>query len=373
MSNVLQAAARAIASCRGDQLVASFFSTAHQDWFEQPWYLIAVGKAAGAMAAGAVNLGKQSLVAGLVVAKANSQVWFYDDRVTQLEAGHPIPDARSFAAGSALVSFVQDLPENARVLFLLSGGASALVEVLSQEMNAQRWQTQSAQWLASGWDIGRINQERKCLSLIKGGKLLALFAQQSCLLQLAISDVQGDNLATIGSGLLAGEIGQRQLNSYILANNQRLLYTLAESLPNARLMPDFVSVLVEDFAQEIVQAMQPSLYVIWGGEPVVVLPQTVGKGGRMQHLALLVAWLLRDSSLRWQLLAMGSDGSDGASADAGALVNQDTVKLAQQQGWDIVQTLTNFDAGSLLDDVGALITTGDTGTNVNDMVILWCD
>jgi hydroxypyruvate reductase len=93
----------------------------------------------------------------------------------------------------------------------------------------------------------------------------------------------------------------------------------------------------------------------------------------MQHLALLVAWLLQDSILNWELLAMGSDGSDGATEDAGALVNQDTIRLAEQQGWDVQKTLAVFDSGSLLEDVGALVTTGDTGTNVNDMIILWCE
>jgi len=85
-----------------------------------------------------------------------------------------------------------------------------------------------------------------------------------------------------------------------------------------------------------------------------------------------VALLLRDISSPWQLLAMGSDGSDGATEDAGALVNQDSIQLAQQLGWDIEHTLAIFDAGCLLEDISALITTGDTGSNVNDMMILEC-
>jgi glycerate-2-kinase len=90
----------------------------------------------------------------------------------------------------------------------------------------------------------------------------------------------------------------------------------------------------------------------------------------MQHLALWVAWLLRDNASPWQLLAMGSDGSDGATEDAGALVDQDSIQLALQLGWDVEKTLRDFDAGSLLEDIGALIITGDTGSNVNDMMIL---
>jgi hydroxypyruvate reductase len=371
MSNTLQATANAIADCRGDRLVASFFSaTEHEAWFAQPWYLIAVGKAAGAMASAAVAMGQQTLEQGFVVGKAGSRRWFDDARVMHYKASHPIPDASSFAAGDALVSFVSALPQGARVLFLLSGGASALVEVLSDDMNAAQWQEQTAQWLASGWDIARINAERKSLSCIKGGKLLALFPSQCTLLQLVVSDVQGDDLATIGSGLLAGKIGERQLTTHIVANNHYLLSRLVDYLPTATLMPDFVSASVDDLAAEIVAVMaRPSSCSVWGGEPVVVLPEQFGRGGRMQHLALLVAWLLRDAHYPWQFIALGSDGSDGATEDAGAMVNQDTVKQVQQQGWDIEAVLGAFDAGSLLDDVGALITTGDTGTNVNDVMV----
>lgn len=373
MSNLLSAASRAIASCRGDHLVASFFSAdEHARWFAESWYLIAVGKAAGAMAAGALCLGHKTLVCGLVVSKTDAHDWVNDNKVSCYQAGHPVPNEASFVAGNALLQFVTDLPAHAKVLFLLSGGASALVEVLSDSMDADAWQGLTREWLASGWDIARINQERKRLSHIKGGRLLSQFPESCTILQLVISDVQGDDVATIGSGLLAGHSEQRKMTSIILANNQKLLSELAKGLPNAKMMPQFVCCSVEDLAQEIVSASPQSGCTIWGGEPVVVLPQHVGRGGRMQHLALWVAWLLRDYASPWQLLAMGSDGSDGATEDAGALVNQDSIQLSQQLGWDIEHTLASFDAGSLLEDIGALITTGDTGSNVNDMIILEC-
>ena len=374
MPNLLHAAVIAIDSCRGDHLVASLFSTEeYRNWFNEPWYCIAIGKASGAMAMGALSLGKETLVSGFVVTKTAAHSWFDDKRIAQYESAHPLSDTRSFAAGDALVAFVRTLPSNARILFLLSGGASALVEVLSDDMSVASWQALTAQWLASGWDIGRINAKRKQLSQIKGGKLLALFPEQCEIVQLVISDVQGDDLATIGSGLLAGNAQKRKLNTHILANNQQLLSTLATKIPNAIIMPHFVCSSVQALAQEILHSVCSARCFIWGGEPVVVLPAHIGRGGRMQHLALLVAWLLQDSILNWELLAMGSDGGDGATEDAGALVNQDTIRLAEQQGWDVQKTLAVFDSGSLLEDVGALVTTGDTGTNVNDMIILWCE
>jgi len=370
MSNLLKAASRAIVSCRGDQLVASFFCAQQENWFDAPWYLIAVGKAAGAMAAGALQSGRKSLVSGLVVSKTDARIWINDGRITCYEGGHPLPNVASFAAGNALVQFVKTLPAHAKVLFLLSGGASALVEVLSEDRDADALQALTREWLASGWDIARINQERKRLSQIKGGRLLAQFPENASILQLVISDVQGDDMATIGSGLLAGHPEKRQLTSVVLANNQTLLSVLAKEQPSAKMVPGFVTASVEDLAQEVVLTIMQSGCTIWGGEPVVVLPNEVGRGGRMQHLALLVAWLLRDASFTWQLLAMGSDGSDGETEDAGALVNQDSIQLALQLGWDIEKTLRTFDAGRLLEDIGALVTTGDTGSNVNDMMIL---
>ena len=374
MSDLLRSASQAIASCRGDRLVASFFGREeYQSWLQSPWYLIAVGKAAGAMAAGAHQFGGDALVAGLVIAKRGSTQWLRDVRVKEHQAGHPVPDASSFDAGDALLDFVVGLPSDARVLFCLSGGASSLVEVLPEDVSRDQWQVMTRQWLASGWDIARVNQERKRLSRIKGGRLLSLFPKQGEILQLAISDVAGDDLASIGSGLLAGDPEQRNLTSAVLANNQRLLSALTITLPNAHVESHFVTKSVEQLAHEIVRSSVQSGCYVWGGEPVVVLPNQVGRGGRMQHLALCVAWLLRDNASAWQLLAMGSDGSDGATEDAGALVDQDSIHLAQQQGWDIENVLHNFDAGRLLEDIGALITTGDTGTNVNDIVIFRCD
>lgn len=372
MVDLLQVAQQAIDECRGDRLVATFFSSSHQDWFIQPWYLIAIGKGSGAMASGALSQGSDTLVSGFVAAKQGSNTWFDDDRIDLHYSAHPIPDDSSFIAGEALLAFVGSLPLHARVLFLLSGGASALVEVLPETWTQEAWQQQTKVWLASGRDIQYINAQRKSLSLIKGGKLLDYFSSDAHLLQLVISDVAGDNLDAVGSGLLARQPADKRVERYCLANNRYLLDSLSRQVKHLVVYDEFVVDDVSLLAKKIVEHVQQDTVIVWGGEPVVRLPLEAEKGGRMQHLALLVAWLLRDALFDWSFLAMGSDGSDGETEDAGALVNQNSIPSAIALGWDVLEALNNFAASSVLADINALVYTGDTGTNVNDLMLLSC-
>lgn len=374
MSNALAALQKALLHCRGDHLVASFFSDATQStWFEQPWYAIAVGKAAESMLTGALSLGGQSLVAGLMVCKAPCAPLISDSRIQCFAAAHPVPDESSLKAGQALVAFVEQLPQNARVLFLLSGGASSLVEVLPESWDLSRLQNQTQDWLASGWDIQRINQVRKDLSLIKGGKLLAHFPKSSQILQLMISDVPNQDLASVGSGLLFGLSADKRVTTHCLATNQHLLQSVKTYLPKAQIQPEYVKENVNKLATQIIAKASLGRLVVWGGEPLVELPADPPAGGRMQHLALLVAWKLRDVSFAWQFIALASDGGDGTTAEAGACVNQESILMAQQQGWCVEITLAQANAHALLSDIGALLHIGYTGTNVNDVMILSCE
>lgn len=118
MSDALAAVQKALLDCRGDHLVASFFSASQQStWFAQPWYAIALGKASLAMMEGALAVGGSTLVAGLVVSKQDSGISLSDERLICLTAAHPVPDDSSLQAGKALLAFVQQLPSQARVLF----------------------------------------------------------------------------------------------------------------------------------------------------------------------------------------------------------------------------------------------------------------
>ncbi len=374
MSNALAALQKALLHCRGDHLVASFFSDATQStWFEQPWYAIALGKAAESMLTGALSLGGQRLVAGLMVCKAPCAPLISDPRIQCLAAAHPVPDESSLKAGQALVAFVEQLPQNARVLFLLSGGASSLVEVLPESWDLSRLQNQTQDWLASGWDIQRINQARKDLSRIKGGKLLAHFPAKAQILQLMIADVPSQDLASVGSGLLFSTLEYDRVTTHCLADNLRLRQRIGTYLPKAQIQLEYVKEDVNQLAEQIVARASVGTLMVWGGEPVVELTANAPVGGRMQHLALLVAWKLREANFSWQLIALASDGGDGTTAEAGACVNQESILMAQQQGWCVETTLAQANAHALLADIGALLHIGYTGTNVNDVMILSCE
>ncbi len=396
---VLHIAQAALAAVQGRSRVAQFLRAAPVP--ETVW-LIAIGKAAAAMASGACDVLGERIVRGLIVTKTGHGDAALEQRpeFQCLEAGHPQPDARSLAAGAALLTFIADAPETAHLLFLVSGGASSLVEVLPAGVTLTDLQDANAWLLGSGLDIATMNAVRKALSVIKGGRLLAHLKGRRAQ-ALLISDVQGDDLAVIGSGLLVADDGVPSLDALGLppwllcvcrqASTPRAdipshveLHIIA-SLTDAKqaaareATTQGYSVLVHDefiddaaesagrhLAQTLIHAA-PGVH-IWGGETTVRLPPQPGRGGRNQSLALAAAMELqgRDDVV---LLALGSDGTDGPTEDAGALVDGGTIARGELSGLDARRCLANADAGSFLEESGDLVHTGPTGTNVMDLMI----
>lgn len=373
--------AQTLQAFRGDQLVASFFERSENylidtHYFDQPWYLVALGKAALSMAQGALRLGEHSLQRGLVVGKqATGIVTFQQTNILTLQAAHPVADEASLYAGQVLITFMQSLPPQARVLFLLSGGASALVEVLPSDWTLTRWQQQSRQWLISGWDIQRINQARRQISLIKGGKLLNYCPVDVQITQLMISDVQQDPIQYVASGLLYRPNDQR-VYSYILADNHRLVSALMHNIALAgiacQLIDAYPHPQVDRLAVQIAQQAQAGRCYVYGGEPVVVLPECPPKGGRMQHLALSIAWQMRYASFPWLLIGVATDGSDGTTEVMRVQLNEQSIERAQQLGWDIAVCLSEFRAHDLLATLDVLTYCDHSDTNLNDVVVLFC-
>ncbi len=334
--------------------------------------LIAIGKAAASMTMGAQKALGDKLRTGLVITKhGHTDPRLDSSRITQLESAHPVPDEGSLSAGKALLEFLDNLPDDEPLLFLLSGGASALVEVLPDGMSADDLAELNRRLLASGKSISEMNAERKALSQIKGGKLIPFLKGRRCL-QLLISDVPGDDLAVIGSGPLIGEGGN--IDSHILASNgmaRDALIAAAQQLgvtvhDHPGHFEGDVETLAAQFCDELLNGPE-GLYV-WGGESSVVLPLNPGRGGRNQHLALLAARYLagHDNLL---LLAAGTDGSDGPTGEAGALVDGGTAQRGEWEGVSVVDALENADSGRFLEASGDLVETGPTGTNVMDLVI----
>ncbi|HHC71822.1 MAG TPA: DUF4147 domain-containing protein [Thiotrichales bacterium] len=366
------------------------------------WHLVAFGKAAPAMTRGALKVLGARLREGLVITRRGTldPALCADPRIRCLEAGHPLPDRGSLVAGDALLRFLEGAPEDARFLFLISGGGSALVEALPPGRTLEDLQRLNEWLLASGLDIHAMNAIRKRLSLIKGGRLLAPLRGREAV-ALLISDVRGDDPAVIASGPLVAvaqplpadvefpawlgawleeappPVAEGRVELHVVARSADALEA-AEARAHERGMAvsrhaEFVAgdaaTAGERLAVTVVES--PGRVHLWGGETTVVLPPGPGKGGRCQQLALAAALRLAGRH-GCCLLAAGSDGRDGPGRWAGACVDGDTVARGVAAGMVPEEALAHADAGTFLQASGDLIETGPTGTNVMDLMFGLC-
>lgn len=365
-----------------------------------PVRLIAVGKSAPAMARGALDAWASHIVGGIVITRHGYRDPALDGRacLSQLEAGHPVPDETSLLAGHALREHVLAADPAEQLLFLISGGSSSLVEVPPDGVALADLRRVNDWLLGSGLDIAAVNAVRRRLSTIKDGRLGQLCGSRS-VLALYVSDVAGDAPWDIGSGLLAPAPRRplpRDLPSWIVdllesgppasqANVGQPEHRIVASLETAlagcaaaasargypvHRYPGRLDVDVADAATTIAERLvqgEPGIH-LWGGEPTVRLPAEPGRGGRNQHLALACAIALAGDPGA-VLLCGATDGSDGPGEDAGALIDGGSLERAAGEGYAAGDCLSRADAGSLLEAAGDLISTGPTGTNVNDLVI----
>ncbi len=328
-----------------------------------PSRILAVGKAACDMARPAMEA-FPDCPAIVATKHGHSAHLPYDAPI--YEAGHPIPDEGSVVAGAALIRFVQQSDAQDHLLCLVSGGASAVAEALPNGMSLSDWQHETETLVASGADIHAINTRRKKISGVKGGKLLKSFPGKA-VTTLAISDVEGDALDVIGSGIgMAPDTVPFAFDAKIVASNEiarNAIATASQSEPialNEETLYDDVHALAPRVATQILNG--PAGLTILGGEPTVKLPKSPGRGGRNQALALAIAEHLKGASCI-EVLVAGTDGTDGPTEDAGARITGAT------WGDGAADALTRADAGSYLAQKGALVTTGPTGTNVMDLLI----
>jgi hydroxypyruvate reductase len=286
-----------------------------------------------------------------------------------LEAGHPRPDERSLAAGDALLAFAAATPPGSRVLLLVSGGASALLEVPAPGVGLAELGALFERSLREGFDIERLNRERIALSRVKGGQLAGYF-KGAAIEALMISDVPRDDPAVLASGLVDTPGLERRLIGSIeeaLAAVERAAAQrgLRVARGAERLAGDS-----EAAARRICHelAVGESDLHVHGGETIVQLPGRPGRGGRCQHLAVAAARLLAGHA-DYLLLAAGTDGRDGASEDAGAIVDGGTIARAASNDMAAAEALSAADTGPFLEAAGDLVHTGPTGTNVGDIVL----
>ncbi|MGA9851927.1 MAG: DUF4147 domain-containing protein [Gammaproteobacteria bacterium] len=374
-------------------------SALHQRVFPDPLYLIAVGKAADAMAAGAIDAIGGQLSGGLVITRHGHQDTsvYRDPRIVSLEAGHPLPDEQSLAAGNALRLILANAHADAHFLFLISGGASSLAEVPAPGLSLANLRALNRWLLGSGLPIDAVNRVRSAFSQIKGGRLLQDLGGRHADL-LLISDVPGDVPEHVGSGLLLPpipgpfpelptqftdfprqpplEIHAGNVTVQMLATNGEAMQavlaaalSLGENVQLHEKLPASDAIVCGECIAKFLMDAEPGVH-IWGGETLVQLPAHPGRGGRNQILALAAARKIAGHKNIY-LLAAGTDGTDGNSCDAGALVDGDSITRGEDVGLDAHDCMTRADAGSFLESGGDLVYTGPTGTNVMDLIITY--
>ena len=343
---------------------------------ERPVWAAAIGKAASAMALGAADALGARLERLLLITKEGhtGEEARRLARIEVHESGHPLPDARSLAAGARLLAFVDEMPRSARPLFLVSGGASSLAEVLAPGVTLEELLRLNREGLSRALPIEELNARRREVSLLKGGRLAAKVCGRGAL-ALFVSDVPGDDPAVIGSGLL-GPIGSSQspddIERIVVASIDEAREAVCKRAAGLVVdaAPERFSGRVERLAVRMAHetALGAAALHVWGGESVVELPEHPGRGGRNQQLALAAARLIagRDDVF---LLAAGTDGTDGPTLDAGALVDGETCARIACAGVDVDESLRRADAGTALEAAGDLVRTGPTGTNVGDLVL----
>ncbi len=355
----------AVAAVSGYEAVANALS-ADSDF--NPDLVLAVGKAAVGMCQGALD--NLPPCEALIVTKHDHSDENIRARagVKVVEAGHPIPDQNSLDAGRALLDRIRAMPADSRVLLLVSGGASALAEALPEDITLADLQAGTDEMIAGGKTIAQINGWRKQASSIKDGKLVEAFSGAEIRVY-AISDVEGDSISTIGSGIGDCHRAKVTARSTVIASNQiareHAVRKATELGLTVRQNEETLYGDVFELAPAIgnrLRDAEPGFY-IWGGEPTVILPQNPGRGGRNQSLALAVSEKLAGKN-NISLLVAGTDGTDGPTIAAGGLVDGNTWSDAARLA------LQNADAGSYLEQHDSLFVTGPTNTNVMDLAIV---
>lgn len=365
--------------------------------------VLAVGKAAPAMLAGAADVLGARLGPALCITRADAvrpgEPGLAGARV--LCGDHPVPGERSLAAGRELLAFLEALSPAMPLLCLWSGGSSALVEALPEGLDAEGLARANRWLLASGWPIDAVNDVRARLSCLKAGRLARRLAGRRVTV-LAISDVPGDDPAVIGSGpwtparpaalpeelpdwlaaLLARAapdsplrgLGHADVDYRVVANGRQALVAAGDTARAAGvetiLHAQPLQGLAEHAAAEILAVLAagpPGLHG-WSGETTVCLPPAPGEGGRNSHLALALGCGLtgHDDVLA---LCAATDGSDGASGAAGGWADGGVVARGAALGLDARAALAAADSGRYLAATGDALVTGPTGTNVMDLVL----
>ena len=370
--------------------------------------LIGIGKASWIMAKAASEELKERIVSGAIVTKyGHSQGPLPGIEI--YEAGHPLPDSNTLKATEKILEITRQAGKDQTILFLVSGGGSALFEKPAHRLPIRFLSDITSRLLLSGADISELNTVRKHLSSVKGGRF-AVHCMPAAIFQITLSDVLGDRPDMIASGpavpdpstsgealavikkykiplspeiesALRSETPKSLDNvSFEIAGNVTGLCRAAKIAAEKR---GYISEIVTDrldgearlagymaaerALDELGKSAEAKRCLIWGGETTVKVKGS-GKGGRSQEVALAAAEKISGSG-NIVILSAGSDGTDGPTDAAGGIVDGLTWGKIRSVSYDPVEMLENNDSYNALELAGALLKTGPTGTNVNDLVI----
>ena len=392
--------------------VARSLSSSRLSTWREPDLVIATGKAAASMAA-SLDAG----VRGIVLLPRDAPAPSLPSGLRVLRADHPIPTAAGIAASREVLNRVRGLEGGQRLLYLVSGGTSSLFEVPAPGLDEAGVIEVYRLLLDCGAPIHELNVVRRALSAVKGGGLLRATAAD--ILTLAISDVAGDDPATIGSGPtvakdespeaalavierfgLRGRLPQnvlqvlaaprerppilaRDRGFHVICSVSRSIDAAAEEMrcrgyelipPElARLEGDAVAAgaSVAATIREALRVGAKRRAFVLGGETTLAVPAAAGRGGRNQHLAAYVAVRL-EGVPGFALACGGTDGMDGRSEYAGGVVDGGTSSRVRAAGLDLDTSLRGFDTSTALAASGDVLRTGSTGTNVGDVLVAAC-
>jgi hydroxypyruvate reductase len=358
-------------------------------------YVVAVGKAADSMANYVCR--KISIDGGLVIVPQTHKVERPNKKLKIIHSSHPIPGKKSTSAAKSLIKFLQNTNKDDLVIFLISGGTSSLV-CLPYGITLKQKQALTEELLRCGATITEINTIRKHLSAVKGGKLLEHLNCKA--VSFVLSDVAGDDLSSIASGLtycdtttyvdclrivkkygltnkipksvlrhfkkgIQGKIPETpktpKIPNYIVASNNDCLAAMEKKAKRLGYKTKTLRALngdIKTVAKKILQSLPKAGHcLLFGGEPTVQVTGS-GKGGRNQELVL---HLIKKLSSEFVTASVGTDGIDGNTKYAGAIFYRDVQKN------EIEKYIQNNDSNSFFQKYGGLIKTGPTHTNLMDI------
>ncbi|SHN01649.1 glycerate kinase [Chitinophaga sp. CF418] len=383
----------------------------------RPVWVFGAGKAAAAMAQALEPILSPVPVQGIVITKYEHALPLQHIRVA--EAGHPLPDESGVQATAQMIARLKAVQPGDVVLFLLSGGASALLADYPEGASLTQVQQVFELLLKSGADIHEMNVVRKHLSSVKGGQL-ALLANTHAWCSLILSDVVGDDLSIIGSGPTvpdpstfsdavaildkysltaklpaaihdhlqrgcAGDIretpkpghqGLHAVNNFLIGSNAIALEAAKQKAIalgySTQVLTSAATGQAASIAAELVAAARDwkgrrPACILMGGESTVTVTGH-GLGGRNQHLALAAGQLLA-AEPGITILSAGTDGTDGPTDAAGAVTDSELMLSAAAKGLDAAHYLEQHDAYHFFEKAGGLIKTGPTQTNVMDIML----